>query len=416
MKEQEWSKILGWPGYRVYQQEIDEQGKKLKLWVRRKKSEMKLICSGCMQHVPANSVHEVCEREVRDLSCFEYSTTVAVETYRVKCPRCGIKVEKVAQLPSKAPYSKRFEESVGQACESAAARQIARRFGLAESTVRAIDLRYLERWEASRRKPPLRQMGVDEIYRGKKDKFLTVVCNLETGEPLWFGQERKKETLDEFFANELSSGQRGKIVAACVDMWEPFRLSIEQWAPKCVIVYDKFHIIQHANDAIDELRRMEFFRQGKTKRSLIKGKRWLLLSRWKNLTPQRRGDLNRLFEINRRVFKAYMLKESLERLWDYRYEGAMFNYLNKWLDQLKWQRLKPFEQLANMLVKHLQGILSYCRTKVRFGVVEAVNGNIRMLINRGRGYKNVRYLLLKAKRMNATNVEFVAVLQMKKAA
>ena len=97
-------------------------------------------------------------------------------------------------MPSKAPLSKRFEEIVGQACESAAARQVARRFGLAKSTVRALDLRYLERWAAARRKPALRQTGVDEIHTGKKPKFLTVVCNLETGEPLWFGRERKKET------------------------------------------------------------------------------------------------------------------------------------------------------------------------------------------------------------------------------
>src|SRR6266699_6121828 len=97
---------------------------------------------------------------------------------------------------------------VGQACESASARQVARRFSLAESTVRNIDLRYLERWEARRRQPPLRQMGVDEIYKGKRDKFLTVVCNLETGEPLWFGKERKKETLDEFFRTQLVSRQR----------------------------------------------------------------------------------------------------------------------------------------------------------------------------------------------------------------
>jgi transposase len=124
-------------------------------------------------------------------------TTVVVETYRVKCPRCGIRAERVAQLPSKAPYSKRFEEAVGRPCESAAARQVARHMGLAASTVRAIDLRYLERWDAKRRPPPLRQMGVDEIYRGKKGKFLTVVCNLETAEPLWFGRERKKETLDD---------------------------------------------------------------------------------------------------------------------------------------------------------------------------------------------------------------------------
>ena len=52
--------------------------------------------------------------------------------------------------------------------------------------------------------------------------------------------------------------------------------------------------------------------------------------------------------------------------------------------------------LATTFTKHLDGILNYCRTKVRFGVVEALNGNIRMLINRGRGYKNMRYLLLKA--------------------
>jgi transposase len=407
---------LGWPGYRVYRKEIDEKAKKLKLWVRRKKSGLKLICSGCGQHVPASRIQETCEREVRDLPCFEYMTTVVVETYRVKCPRCGFRAEKVAQLPSKAPYSKRFEEAVGQACESAAARQVAKHMGMAASTVRAIDLRYLERWEASRRKPPLRQMGVDEIYRGKKGKFLTVVCNLETAEPLWFGRERKKETLDDFFGSQLRSAQRKRIEAACVDMWEPFRLSIEEWAPDCKIVYDKFHIVQHANDAIDEVRKAEFFRQGKEKREVIKGKKWLLMSRWKNLTSASRGDLNRLFQLNRKVFKAYLLKESLERLWDYRYEGAMLNYLKKWMNQLKWQRLVPFEKLAETLLKHLHGILNYCRTKVRFGVVEAVNGNIRMLINRGRGYQNLRYMLLKAKRMAAANIEFVAVQGIKKAA
>jgi len=69
-----------------------------------------------------------------------------------------------------------------------------------------------------------------------------------------------------------------------------------------------------------------------------------------------------------------------------------------------------------MLVEHLDGLLNYCRTKVRFGVVEAVNANIRLLINRGRGYKNLRYLLLRAKRMAVTNTELVAFGMVKKAA
>jgi len=243
-----------------------------------------------------------------------------------------------------------------------------------------------------------------------------VVCNLETAEPLWFGRERKRETLDEFFRSQLRSRQRKRIQAACVDMWEPFRLSIEHWAPNCRIVYDRFHIMQHANAAIDEVRKAEFFRQGPQKRGLVKGKKWLLLSRWKNLSEAHRGDLNQLFHINRRVFKAYLLKESLERLWKYTYPGAMINYLQKWMDQLRWQRLAPFEELAAMLLEHIDGIANYCRTKVRMGVVEAVNGNIRMLINRGRGYKNLRYLLLKAKRLAVSNLELLAVRRIGKAA
>jgi transposase len=391
----------------VWRSEIDEPAKRLKLWVRRKRGNRVLICSGCGRRVQEAAA--TYEREVRDLPCFEYGTTVVIELYRVKCPDCGLKAERVAQLPSKAPFSKRFEDAVGQACENAAARRVAKQFGLAESTVRGLDLRYLERWAASRRKPALRQMGVDEIHLGKKQKFLTVVSNLDTGEPLWFGRERKKETLDEFFQAELSAGQRMRITAACVDMWEPYRMSIEQHAPNCRIVYDKFHVLQHANRAVDEVRRAEFFRKGGRMRGLVKGKRWLLLTRWVNLSGPKRQELNTLFSMNRRLLKAYLLKESLERLWFYRYEGAMLRYLQQWTDQLRWQRLRPFEKLAMMLLDHLDGILNYCRTKVPLGVVEAVNGNIKALLRRGRGYKNLRYLLLKAQRLAATKTQFLVL-------
>src|SRR5712664_1574621 len=236
LRNNDWTRILGWPGYRVYRSEINEEAKTLRLWVRRKSGERKLVCSGCGRSV--SEIAEVCEREIRDLPCFEYRTTVVVELYRVRCPDCGVKTEKVAQLPSKAPFSKRFEDAVGEACESAAVRRVARQLGLSSSTVRAIDLRYLRRWAKGRRKPGLRQMGVDEIYLGKKQKFLTVVSNLETGEPLWFGRERKEETLDEFFRSELSPLRRGRIEAACVDMWEPFTKSILKSASQCRIVYD----------------------------------------------------------------------------------------------------------------------------------------------------------------------------------
>ena len=406
MRENNWTKLLGWPGYRVYRHEIDEHGKTLKLWVRRKRGNRKLVCSGCGRKL--TEACDIYQREVRDLPWSEYRATVVIELYRVRCPDCGVKTEKVPQLPSKAPFSQRFEEAVGLACESAAVRRVTQQFGLAGSTVRAIDLRYLKRWAETRRRPALRQMGIDEIYLGKKQKFLTVVSNLETGEPLWFGRERKKETLDEFFGKQLSRFQRNAIRAACVDMWEPFRQSIEQWLPQCRIVYDKFHIMQHAGAAVDEVRRAEFFRKGGAAREVVKGKRWLLLSRWVHLNTHKKRQLNALFALNRRVMKAYLLKESLDPLWTYTYEGAMLRYLQSWIEQLRWQRLKPMEKLARMLLDHLDGILNYCRVKIPLGVVEAVNGNIKALLRRGRGYRDLNYLLLKAQRLAATKTEFVA--------
>jgi transposase len=192
-------------------------------------------------------------------------------------------------------------------------------------------------------------------------------------------------------------------------MWEPYRRSLKQWAPGCRIVYDKFHILQHVNAAIDEVRRAEFFRQGGRRRELVKGKRWLLLSRWVNLDTQKKRQLNRLFALNRRILKAYLLKESLSRLWEYRYEGAMLRYLQSWMDPLRWQRLKPFEKLAGMLLDHLEGILNYCRTWVAMGVVEALNGNIKCLLRRRRGYQNLHYRLLNAQRMAVTKTEFVTL-------
>src|SRR6266478_2669701 len=137
MRDNEFTRILDWPGYRVFRHEIDETTKTLRLWVRRKRGNRQLICSGCGRKF--TDAHDYYQREVRDLPWRKYRATVIIELYRVSCPQCGVRVEKVLQLPSKAPFSKDFEDAVGLACESASVRQVARQFGLAASTVRAME-------------------------------------------------------------------------------------------------------------------------------------------------------------------------------------------------------------------------------------------------------------------------------------
>ena len=110
MTEREFTKNLDWPGYRVYGHEIDEQERTPKLWVRRKRGNRVPACSGCGGR--CTKIEEVRQREVRDRPWRKYQTIVVVEFYRVRCPKCGLKMAAVPQLPSKAPFSKDFEDAV----------------------------------------------------------------------------------------------------------------------------------------------------------------------------------------------------------------------------------------------------------------------------------------------------------------
>lgn len=398
MPEESLSQILRLPGYVVWRWELDEEASQLRLWIRQNGCEPSYTCSGC--GIERQTVHDEWERWIRDLPWGTWSVQLAVDVHRVKCRRCGVKVEWLGFVEGKHPYTQRFAKAVARDCEDAPVSRVATKWRLSPQTVRRIDKRALLSWKRRRKRRALRQMGVDELF-WKKGKCLTIVSDLERGEPMWAGRERRKATLDRFFAEELPPRRRRWVRAVCVDMWEPFRLSIREHLPGVAIVYDKFHVMKHVSKAIEETRRQEFFRQGGHLRSVMRGKRWLLLTRRKKLSRRKRGLLNEALSLNRRLFKAYYLKEQIERLWSYTYEGAARRFFQAWVRSLLWQRLPAFKELARTLETHLDGILAYCRHKVPFGVVEAINGNLRAVIRRGRGYRDHEYLVLKTAKATA---------------
>jgi transposase len=394
------SRILRLPGYGIYGWDTDEAANTLTLSIRQTAEEPYYVCGGC--GISVREIHSWTERRLRDLPWGTWAVWLRVEVHRVRCRRCGVRTERLPFVDGKAHYTARLEAAVARDCEAAAVSRVAAQRELPPETVRRMDKRVLRRWAAARPHTPLHYLGVDEIFLGKTVKFLTVVSDLETGEPLWVGRERKQETLDRFFAEALPPPRRRAVRAVCVDMWEPFRLSLQEHLPQARIVYDKFHVLRHASEALDETRRAEFFRQGAEARGLIRGKRWLLLRRWAHLDGEERETLRSLFALNRRLAKAYLLKEQLAQLWRYTYEGAALRFLTNWLLALRWQRLPAFQKLGALLMRHLPGILNYCHEKVPFGTVEAINGNIRAMLRRGRGYRDHEYLLLKVRKATAT--------------
>ncbi len=391
-------RVLRLTGYEVNHQEFDEGASTLTLWVDQNSADPFHCCRNC--GVSTRRIHDAKERRVRDLPWGEWKVWLIVTVHRVNCRRCGVTTEGISFLEGKHPYTLRFRKAVARECEDAPVSRVATRWGLSVQTVRRIDKRSLQEWSQRRPRRPLRWMGVDEIF-WKKGACLTVVSDLQLGEPLWAGPERKHETLNRFFAEKLPPRRRRAVRAVCVDMWKPYLLSLKEHLPRAAIVFDKFHVMKHVNAAVDETRRKEFFRHGGQLRAIVRGKRWLFLTRWRNLSRTKRGLLNQAFALNRRLFKAYFLKEQIEQLWAYTYEGAARRFFRNWVRSLRWQRLPAFKKLAATLERHLEGILSYCHHKIPFGVVEAINANIRSIIRRGRGYRDHEYLILKVQKSTA---------------
>lgn len=391
-------RVLRLTGYEVQRFEFDEDASTVTLWVRQGGADPFHTCRKC--GVGTRRVHGTSQRRVRDLPWGEWKVWLLVKMHRVKCRRCGVSSERIDWLEGKHPFTRRFSQAVARDCEDAAVSRVPSKWGLSSRTVRRIGKRAHQKWSRSRARRPLRYMGVDEIF-WKKGACLTVVSDLQAGEPIWAAPDPKKETLDRYFAQRLPPSRRREVRAVCVDLWQPFLQSLREHLPDAAMVFDKFHVMKHVNAAVDETRRQQFFRQGGRLRAVVRGKRWLFLTRWSRLIRAKRGQLNQAFALNRRLFKAHFLKEQIERPWSYACEGAAQRFFTDWVRSLRWQRLPAFQKLAATLTRHLEGILNYCRHKVPFGVVEAINANIRSMIRRGRGYRDQECLILKVQKSTA---------------
>lgn len=397
MPEEIVGRILRLPGYRVCDVKVDDERATLVIWVKQAGGTSH-TCSGC--GVEREDVHDFHERRVRDLPWGAWKVWLIVEVHRVRCRQCGVRTERINFLDGKQPYTRRFAAAVARDCEDTAVNRVALKWGLSSQTARRIDKRALQRWHVGRRRRPLHYMGVDEFY-WQKGKFITIVSDLELGEPIWTGPDRGKEALDRFFVEHLPPRQRRSVRAVCIDLSAPYAASIREHLPHAAIVFDKFHVMAYVSKAVESTRKQEIYRHIRRGSRVAVGKRWLLLKRWHNLTPSRRTELSEALQRNRRLFKAYYLKEQIDQLWSYKYRAAAERFFREWLRSLRWQRLPAFKRLAARLVRYMEGILAYCEHKVPLGLVEAINGNLRAIIRRGRGYRDLEYLLLKAKKTTA---------------
>lgn len=294
-------------------------------------------------------------------------------------------------------YTKRFAFWVGRRCRASTIQDVARETHLNWKTVKALEMQYMREQLRRAGKPGPRVIGLDEVSIRKGHTYRIVVSDLVRHRPIWFGgRDRSEASLDAFFA-WLGPTKSQRIELAVMDMWKAFRNSTTKNAPQAKILFDKFHVLRHLSDALDTVRKHEYARLRGTDRRFIKGHKFTLLSHRENLTLDGREALKTLLAANKRLNTAYVLKESFGQLWDYQREGWARRFFDQWRAALKWQRLKPYEQFAELIERHWDGIAAYCTpdNKVSLGFVEGLNNKIRVLQRRAYGLRDPEYLRLK---------------------
>jgi transposase len=296
-------------------------------------------------------------------------------------------------------YTRRFAFYIGRQCQKSNIQDVAKELHLDWKTAKELEKEYmLEKLKRAGEMNP-QVIGVDEISRRKGHTYSIVVSDLEEHRPIWFGgDDRSKESMDLFY-KELGAAKCKHIRLAIMDMWKPFANALKEHAPQAAILFDRFHVMRHLGEALDNIRKQEYGRlSGNDKqRSFIKGQKYTLLSRHKNLDLDGKRSLKLLLKANKRLNTAYVLKESFSQLWSYQSEAWARKFFDNWKASLKWQRLKPFEEFAELIERHWSGIAAYAKpeNKVSLGFVEGLNNKIRVFQRRAYGLKDRDYLRLK---------------------
>ena len=215
---------------------------------------------------------------MRDLSCGDTRVFLEVEVRCVACRRCGtVKREGLNFLTDNPLYTQRFAHYVGRRCVSATIKDVAKELRLDWHTVKTLEKQYMRAQLARGGTPGPEVIGIDEISIRKGHTYRIVVSDLIRGRPIWFGgQDRSTESMAQFY-EWLGENKAQRIHLAVMDMWKPFRTVTNERAPQAAILFDKFHVLRHLNDALDQVRKTEYARLSGKERRYIKGQKYTLL-------------------------------------------------------------------------------------------------------------------------------------------
>jgi len=270
---------------------------------------------------------------------------------------------------------------------------IARLLRVSWRSVGRIVARVVAEQLAERRLRDLERIGVDEVSYRRGQRYLTLVANHRSGAVVWADTGRSRATLERFF-DALGEQETAKIGAVSLDMWAPYLDAVAARAPRARVCFDPFHVVQLANGAVDTVRRQEWqqLRRSRGGARWLKHTRWSVLKRPEHLSEQQLETLTVLQRENRRLYRAYLLKEQLRAIYAAPPAEAA-RLLEAWLRWASRSKLKPFVRLARPLREHKAGVLAAIELGLSNSRLEALNSKVRLISHRSFGFHTAEPLI-----------------------
>jgi transposase len=361
----------------------------------RARKRSKGVCGGCRRTGP--TYDHLPERRFDFVPLWGMAVVLVYGLRRIDCPRCGVKVERVPWCPPscKSPMTTALMVFLSRWARLLSWRQVSVMFAVSwESVYRSVE-QVVAYGLAHRDLSGIGAIGVDEVACAKGHKYLTLVYQLDSGcrRLLHISQGRSVKSLLGFFRmlKKAKVDYAATIRFVCSDMWKAYLKVIAKKLPEAMHILDRYHIVANLNKALDQVRAEESRKLGKQGWDVLKGSRWLLLSRRKRLDGKRRFKLRQILKWNIRTVRAYILVEGLQAMWEYRSPLHAGKFLDAWCRQAMSSRLEPVKKVARSLRSHRELILNWFRAKKQYnsGIVEGMNLLVKLRFRKAFGFRTI---------------------------
>lgn len=329
------------------------------------------------------------ERQWRHLDTCQYQTILHAKPPRIECGKHGVRVSKLPWAEPSSRFTALLERLAIDWLKAASQKAVGERLGLSWDEIHGIMERAVERGLERRKAEALPLLGVDEKAFQRGHKYFTLVNDLVHPRVLHVAEDRTQASLDGFWET-LSEEQIASIQAVAMDMWDPYVASVREHVPEAggKIVYDKFHIAKHLGEAVDRVRR----RENKTLRAAgddrLAGTRYDWLRHPAAMDPRDRREFAALRNSNLKTARAWGLKEAGMALFDYHYERPARKHFHWWHGWAVRSRLQPMIEVARMLKRRFENILTYLRHRITNAASESINSKIQWVKYTARGFRN----------------------------